>query len=114
MILSLPKPWPDDVTFPIVPNPIEWLKRFILNIVDLFKHTPEPTSITAPTHRDHVFDELYRLVSEYDEVASAGDSSGGWHVDDALSVLIVRLNVETRRARKLRNMFEPQPAASAA
>ena len=114
MILSLPRPWPDDVDFPIVPNPIEWLKRFILNIVDRFRGSPEPASSATPTHRDRVFDELYRLVSEYDEVASTGDTTGGWDVDDAISMLIVRLNVETRRARKLRNMFEPLAAASAA
>jgi hypothetical protein len=47
-----------------------------------------------------VFEELHRLTQEYDACKDAEDH---WNVDDALSQLIVRLNGETRRARKLRD-----------
>lgn len=45
-----------------------------------------------------VFEELHRLTQEYDAC-----KDNHWNVDDALSQLIIRLNGETRRARKLRN-----------
>lgn len=49
-------------------------------------------------NRKPVFNELHRLVSEYDDCIGANER---WNVDDALSDLIIRLNGETRRARKL-------------
>ena len=53
--------------------------------------------------RGFVFEELFRLVSEYDEAMSAGDVKSDWNVDDALGTFLIRLNGETRRARKLQN-----------
>ncbi len=52
-------------------------------------------------HRHAVFSELHRLVDEYDEAVAAPNADARWNVDDALSALIIRLNGETRRARKL-------------
>lgn len=50
------------------------------------------------SHRRVVFEELLRLVEEYDDCERANDR---WNLDDALSNLIIKLNVETRYARKL-------------
>jgi len=55
------------------------------------------------THcRAAVFHEIQRLVLEYDVAVASHDSNFGWNVDDALSDIIIRLNGETRRVRKLK------------
>jgi len=48
-------------------------------------------------HRHTVLEELHRLVEDYDGCPGADTR---WNLDDALSDLIIRLNGETRRARK--------------
>ena len=57
--------------------------------------------MTATNTRDVVFRELQTLVSEYDDAVSIQNTDARWNVDDALSDIIIRLNGETRRARKL-------------
>jgi hypothetical protein len=51
-------------------------------------------------HRHTVFQEIQRLVQDYDECPAAHTH---WNLDDALSDLIIRLNGETRRARKVQH-----------
>ncbi|MEI6235738.1 MAG: hypothetical protein WCT04_22000 [Planctomycetota bacterium] len=54
------------------------------------------------THcRAAVFHEIQRLVLEYDDTVASHDSNFVWNVDDALSDIIIRLNGEARRVRKL-------------
>jgi len=54
------------------------------------------------THcRAAVFHEIQRLVFEYDDAVASHDSNFVWNVDDALSDIIIRLNGEARRVRKL-------------
>jgi len=52
-------------------------------------------------NRHIVFEEIHRLVAEYDGCECRDDR---WNVDDALSDLIIRLNGETRRARKVQQV----------
>jgi hypothetical protein len=59
--------------------------------------------MAIPSSRKVVFEELHRLVQEFDDCDGANSC---WDVDDALSQLIVRLNGETRRARKLRGVAQ--------
>lgn len=54
------------------------------------------------TNRRHaVFNEIQRLVAEYDDAVALHDFDDFWSVDDALSNIIIRLNGETRRVRKI-------------
>ena len=63
------------------------------------------------THcRAAVFHEIQRLVLEYDDAVASHDSNFVWNVDDALSDIIIRLNGETRRVRKLKTMEQAKAA----
>ena len=57
--------------------------------------------MTATHQRTAVFNELQTLVSEYDNAFAAQNTDARWNVDDALSGIIIRLNGETRRVRRL-------------
>ena len=57
--------------------------------------------MTATKPRDAVFREIQTLVGEYDDAVSIPHTDARWNIDDALSDLIIRLNGETRRVRKL-------------
>ena len=64
----------------------------------------------AKNCRAAVFHEIQRLVLEYDDAVASHDSDLVWNVDDALSDIIIRLNGETRRIRKI-NAMELSKAA---
>ena len=66
--------------------------------------------MTATKPRDAVFRELQMLVSEYDDAVSIQNSNARWNVDDALSDIIIRLNGETRRARKFQMSKQTEAA----
>jgi hypothetical protein len=51
--------------------------------------------------RKFVFRELYRLVRDFDKAVSASSVKIDWNVDDDLGAILIRLNGETRRVRKL-------------
>ena len=53
------------------------------------------------SNRQVVFEELHTLVDEYDQCPNTE-----WQVDDVLSNLIIRLNGEIRRARKVHTPVE--------
>ena len=50
--------------------------------------------------RKFVFDELYRLVCDFDDAMSASGVESDWDVDHELGAMLIRLNGETRRVRK--------------
>ena len=52
--------------------------------------------------RKFVFDELYRLVCDFDDAMSASGVESDWDVDHELGAMLIRLNGETRRIRKLK------------
>ena len=54
-------------------------------------------------HREFVFNELFRLVCDFDDAVSTSGVESGWDVDGALGAILIRLNGETRRVRKLQN-----------
>ncbi|MEI6235785.1 MAG: hypothetical protein WCT04_22245 [Planctomycetota bacterium] len=60
--------------------------------------------MTATNHRDAVFREIQTLACEYDDAISVPHSYARWNVDDALADIIIRLNGETRRVRKLHKL----------
>ncbi len=60
--------------------------------------------------RKFVFDELYRLVCDFDDAMLASGVECGWDMDHELGAMLIRLNGETRRARKL-NKTEQSVAA---
>ena len=64
----------------------------------------------ATNCRAAVFHEIQRLVLEYDDAVTSHDSDFVWNVDDALSDIIIRLNGETRRVRKLTAMEQAKAA----
>ena len=66
--------------------------------------------MTVTNPRDIVFRELQALVREYDEAVSIQNADARWNVDDALSDIIIRLNGETRRVRKLKTMEQAEAA----
>ena len=59
--------------------------------------------MTVRNHRDAVFRELETLVGEYDAAVSPENTGACWDVNEALAHLIIKLNGETRLARKLQN-----------
>ncbi len=65
-------------------------------------------TITNP--RAAVFRELQTLVSEYDDAVSIPHTDARWNIDEALSDLIIRLNCETRRVRKLKAIEQAEAA----
>jgi len=66
--------------------------------------------MTATNPRDVVFRELQTLVAEYDDAVSIQNANARWNVDDALSDIIIRLNGETRRVRKLQTLEQTEAA----
>ena len=66
--------------------------------------------MAATNHRSAVISELQTLVREYDAAVSIQNADARWNVDDALSDIIVRLNGETRRARKLQKSEQKEAA----
>ena len=66
--------------------------------------------MTATNPRDVVFRELQTLVNEYDNAVSIQNADARWNIDDALSDIIIRLNGETRRVRKLQMSKQTEAA----
>jgi len=66
--------------------------------------------MTTNKCRAVVFRELQTLVAEYDTAVSIQEADARWNVDDAISDLIIRLNGETRRARKLAKAVQTEAA----
>jgi hypothetical protein len=64
--------------------------------------------------RDFVFDELFRLVCEYDHAVSSSGIENGWDVDGALGAILIRLNGETRRIRKIQSAEKLDAVCAAA
>ena len=52
--------------------------------------------------REFVFNELHRLVCDFDAAVSASGIECAWDVDHELGAMLIRLNGETRRIRKLK------------
>jgi len=52
--------------------------------------------------RKFVFDELFRLVCDFDDAMLASGVESDWDVDHELGAMLIRLNGETRRIRKLK------------
>ncbi len=63
--------------------------------------------------RHAVFNEIQRLVADYDDAVARHDSDDFWSVDDALSNIIIRLNGETRRIRKIKQAPEASVCSAA-
>ena len=57
-----------------------------------------------PKRREFVFNELYRLVCDFDDAMSASGVESDWDVDHELGAILIRINVETRRIRKPKMM----------
>jgi hypothetical protein len=70
--------------------------------------------MTATNHRDAVFREIQTLVGEYDAAVSPEYAGARWDVNEALAHLIIKLNGETRLARKLQQVQKTDVAYSAA
>ena len=51
--------------------------------------------------REFVFNELHRLVCEFDDAVLSSGIESAWDVDHELGAMLIRLNGETRRVRKL-------------
>jgi hypothetical protein len=64
--------------------------------------------------REFVFNELFRLVCDFDEAVTASGSECDWDVDGALGAILIRLNGETRRVRKLQNAVSAEVACNGA
>ena len=64
--------------------------------------------------REFVFNELFRLVSDFDDSVSASGVESDWDVDHALGAILLRLNVETRRIRKRQNFEKHETLGVAA
>ena len=60
----------------------------------------------SSNRRHAVFSEIQRLVAQYDDAIGHHNSDDLWSVDDALSNIIIRLNGETRRVRKIQQTAE--------
>jgi DNA-binding GntR family transcriptional regulator len=70
--------------------------------------------MTATNPRDAVFRELQTLVGEYDAAVSPENADAHWDVNEALAHLIIKINGETRLARKLQQIQKTDVAFSAA
>ena len=58
--------------------------------------------------RDFVFNELHRLVGDFDEAVSASGAETNFDLDHEIGVMLIRLNGETRRVRKLQSTVKPE------
>ena len=64
--------------------------------------------------REFVFNELCRLVCDFDDAVTASGVECGWDVDGALGAILIRLNGETRRVRKLQNAVNTEAPCNGA
>lgn len=60
--------------------------------------------------RKFVFDELYRLVCDFDDAMLASGVESDWDVDHELGAILIRLNGETNRVRKLQKPMQTEAA----
>jgi hypothetical protein len=60
--------------------------------------------------RDFVFNELHRLVCEFDDAVSDSRIESAWDVDHELGAMLIRLNIETRCVRKLQKPVQTEAA----
>ncbi len=64
--------------------------------------------------REFVFNELYRLTCDFDAAVSSSGIESSWDVDHELGAILIRLNGETRRVRKLQQTMDGDGACNAA
>ena len=60
--------------------------------------------------RDFVFNELHRLVCEFDDAVSTSGIENAWDVDHELGAMLIRLNIETRCVHKLQKPVQSEAA----
>ena len=60
--------------------------------------------------REFVFNELFRLVCDFDEAVSASGAETSFDLDHELGAMLIHLNGETRRVRKLKMTAQPETA----
>jgi len=60
--------------------------------------------------REFVFNELHRLVCDFDAAVSASGIECAWDVDHELGAMLIRLNGETARVRKLQRSEQSEAA----
>ena len=56
-------------------------------------------------NREFVFNELYRLTCDFDAAVSSSEIESSW-LDHELGMILIKLNGETRRVRKLQQSME--------
>ena len=60
--------------------------------------------------RKFVFDELHRIVCEFDDAVLTSGIESAWDVDHELGAMLIHLNGETRRVRKLQKLEQTEAA----
>ena len=60
--------------------------------------------------RDFVFNELHRLVCEFDDAVLTSGIESAWDVDHELGAMLIRLNAEKHRVLKLQKPLQTEAA----